>query len=79
MLELYTKYKLLIKIVFCNDQSFVGCLDKACSEIANYKPAESKSPSRSPELVSISVKCNRNKSNDYKIICFYIADTNTIF
>jgi cullin 2 len=50
MLSVHKKYKELIQEVFNGDQSFIGALDKACSEVVNHRP-NPKMACRSPEMV----------------------------
>nr|CAD7453320.1 unnamed protein product [Timema tahoe] len=51
MLTVYKKYREMINIVFADDQSFVGALDKACSSVINHRPTP-KTPCRSPEMLA---------------------------
>nr|CAD7260208.1 unnamed protein product [Timema shepardi]CAD7401708.1 unnamed protein product [Timema poppensis] len=51
MLTVYKKYREMISIVFADDQSFVGALDKACSSVINHRPTP-KTPCRSPEMLA---------------------------
>nr|CAD7600794.1 unnamed protein product [Timema genevievae] len=51
MLTVYKKYREMINVVFADDQSFVGALDKACSSVINHRPTP-KTPCRSPEMLA---------------------------
>lgn len=51
MLLIHAKYTELIKDIFQNDSEFSSALDKACSVAINHRP-NSKTPSRSPELLA---------------------------
>ncbi|XP_045466158.1 cullin-2 [Harmonia axyridis] len=52
LLNVHSRYKLLIQEVFKSDQNFMGALDKACSYVINHRPNGGKSPCRSPELLA---------------------------
>ncbi|XP_065334574.1 cullin-2 [Cloeon dipterum] len=51
MLGVHKKYRDLIREVFRDDQSFVGALDKACTNVINHK-ATPRSPCKSPEMLA---------------------------
>lgn len=51
ILDVHTKYSLLIGEVFKGDQAFISALDKACSAVVNHRPVP-RQPARAPELLA---------------------------
>ena len=52
VLSVHTRYKTLIVDVFGGDQTFIGAMDKAMTQVINNR--QPKSPAKSPELVRYS-------------------------
>ena len=50
VLSVHTRYKNLIVDVFGGDQTFIGAMDKAMTQVINNR--QPKSPAKAPELVS---------------------------
>ena len=50
VLSVHTRYKNLIVDVFAGDQTFIGAMDKAMTQVINNR--QPKSPAKAPELVS---------------------------
>jgi cullin 2 len=49
VLKVHKRYRSLIVDVFQGDQTFIGAMDKAMTQVINHR--EPKCPSKSPELV----------------------------